>query len=163
MQHPQPTDAPRPAHATLAPSPTRSDFADLRQIDEAVDYAARVSKAAVSEFLASPARPDKSPSPAVIELAVEFFVPPGDADAFARELDRALTRRSPAYAAARRAGGVGPMRVTVIPPGAFHQWRSAWNVSPRAQHDHRWSADRQLLDGLLRQALVGWREPAPLA
>jgi hypothetical protein len=55
------------------------------------------------------------------------------------------------------------MRVTVIPPGAFHQWRSAWRVSPRVQRDHRWSTDRDLLDGLLRQALTGWREPAPLA
>ena len=53
--------------------------------------------------------------------------------------------------------------VTPIPAGAFHQWRSARNVAPRVQHAHRWSADRRLLDGLLRQALTGWREPATLA
>jgi hypothetical protein len=162
MPHPQPTDAPVPARPAAALPIHLGDLAELRQIDGAVDYAARACKAAVSEFLSSPARPADAPVPS-IELAVEFFVPPADITAFARELDRALTRRSPCYAGARRAGSVGPLRVTVIPSGAFHQWRSAWNVPPRVQHDHRWSADRELLDGLLRQALTGWREPAPLA
>lgn len=162
MPLPQPTDAPVPALPTAVPSIPLVDLAELRQIDEAVDYAARACKAAVSEFLASPARPGDAATPS-IELAVEFFVPPADIVVFARELDRALTRRSLCYAGARRGGDVGPMRVTVIPGGAFHQWRSAWDVSPRVQHDHRWSADRKLLDGLLRQALTGWREPAPLA
>jgi hypothetical protein len=162
MQYPQPTSPPVVAPPATVSSAPASDLAESRQIDEAIDYAARVCKATVSEFLASPAHPGETPAIS-IDLALEFFVPPIDDATFARELDRALIRRSMTYAAARRAGIVGPLRVTPIPAGAFHQWRSAWNVSPRVQHDHRWSADRQLLDGLLRQAMTGWREPAIVA
>lgn len=144
---------------------TRTDpgtLAELRQLDEAVDYAARVSRATVSEFLAAPSAA-ASATPPAIEVAVEFFVPPTSGDAFARELDRALTRRSLAYAAARRAGEIEAIRVRAIPAGTFHQWRSAWKVSSRAQHEHRWSADRGLLDGLLHQARTGWREAGSVA
>lgn len=146
-------------HVT-APIPVRA-MADVRQIDEAVDYAARVCKATASEFLAAPSVTTDPTAPS-IDLAVEFFVPPTCVNLFADELDRALARRSMPYAAARRAGDVVPLRVTVIPPGSFHQWRSAWKVLPRAQHDRRWSADRQMLDGLIRQARTGWRELAPI-
>jgi hypothetical protein len=131
-------------------------------LDEAVDYAARVSRATVSEFLAAPCAVSGT-MPVAIELAVEFFVPPTSDDAFVRELDRALTRRSLAYAAGRRAGDVQTIRVSVIPAGTFHQWRSAWKVSPRLQHDQRWSPDRRLLDGLLHQARTGWREVGTVA
>src|SRR5690349_17418838 len=129
MQLPQPTGAPVPAQPVAVSTISVSDLVDGRQIDDAIDYAARARKATVSEFLGAPARPGAVPTPA-IELAVEYFVPPTDDAAFARELDRALTRRSMAYAAARRSGSVGPLRVTPIPGGAFHQWRSAWDVSP---------------------------------
>jgi hypothetical protein len=137
-------------------------LAELRQVDEAVDYAARVSRATVSEFLAAPSAM-RGTMPPAIELAVEFFVPPTSEDEFARELDRALTRRSLAYAGARRAGGVEAIRVRVIPAGTFHQWRSAWKVSSRSQHERRWSSDRRLLDGLLHQARTGWREVGTVA
>jgi hypothetical protein len=162
MQIPQPTAAPAVVLPVAVPSIPLSDLADGRQIDDAIDYAARVCKATVSEFLAAPACPDAGPT-LRIEFAVEFFVPPADDAAFARELDRALIRRSMSYAGARRSGSVGPLLVTPVPSGAFHQWRFAWNVSSRVQRDHRWSADRGLLDGLLRQASIGWREPATIA
>jgi hypothetical protein len=131
---------------------------DSRQIDEAMDYAARVARAIVGEFVAAPAGPAGGPAAASIEVAVEFFVPPASPRQFADELDRALVRRSLAYAAARRSGAVAALTLTVLPPGAFHQWRSAWKVDPRTQHTRRWSDDRTLLDGVLHQARTGWRE-----
>jgi hypothetical protein len=132
-------------------------LADLRQMDEAVDYAARVAKATVGEFLAAPA-PRESGSLPSIDVAIEFFVPPAAPEKFALELDRALVRRSLEYSAARRTEQVAAMRVSVVPPGTFHQWRTAWRLSPRHPHNHRWTADRQDLDSILRQAQTGWRE-----
>lgn len=155
------TDIPSPDPRTAPPS--RPTVADVRQLDGAVDYAARVCAATVSEFLAAPTDCDALPlRPPGIEVAVEFFVPPGlGAVRFAGELDRELVRRSVEYAALRRAGHAPPLRVTVLPPGAFHQWRAAWNVDRAAQHARRWAGDRQLIDGVLRQASTGWREIFP--
>jgi hypothetical protein len=140
-----------------------ASLADRRQVDEAVDYAARVCRATVSEFLASPELAADAAHRPAVELALEFFVPPASHETFAREFDRAMARRSMDYAAARRAGLVAAARLTVIAAGTFHQWRSAWRVTPRRQHDGRWSADRRLLDGLLHQARTGWHEAPPLA
>jgi hypothetical protein len=162
VQNPLPIHAsviapPDSAHATPLES-----IAELRQVDEAVDYAARVTRGTVSEFLASPRPAHVDGTPAAVDLAVEFFVPPDSAEAFAAEFDRALTRRSLTYSAGRRSGQLAPARVTVIPGGTFHQWRSAWKVSACSQHEHRWSADRQMLEGLIRQAQTGWREMASI-
>jgi hypothetical protein len=162
---------------TVFPTAPLDALTDLRQIDEAVDYAARVCKATVGEFLAAPlahqagaerrelcdhsAAPDRPTyvaPPGQIELAVEFLVPPASAEQFADELDRALIRRSLGYFGARRSGLASAARVVALPPGAFHQWRSAWNVPPAAQHARRWSTDRRFLDGILIQAQIGWRE-----
>jgi hypothetical protein len=138
------------------PRPTERD---VRQLDAAIDYAARVCSATVSEFLAAPIQGD---APRGLEVAVEFFVPPGcPAERFASELDRALVRRSIEYAALRLAGDAPPLRVTALPPGAFHQWRAAWKVDRAAQHARRWADDRRLIDGILHQALTGWREIFP--
>jgi hypothetical protein len=162
LSTPLPTDAAAVVPVSFVTPKDPGTLAELRQLDEAVDYAARVSRATVSEFLAAPTAAPGTMPPA-IELAVEFFVPPTSAEVFARELDRALIRRSPAYAAARRAGEVEAIRVQVIPAGTFHQWRSAWKVSPRCQHEQRWSSDRRLLEGLLHQARTGWREVGTVA
>jgi hypothetical protein len=93
-----------------------------------------------------------------IELAVEFFVPPISTPEFAHELDRALMRRSMPYSAARRANAIDPIRLAVVPPGTFHQWRAGWRISLSFQQERRWSLDRSLIDTLLRQAETGWRE-----
>lgn len=159
MQNRLPTDGPIIAPPETKQATALETLAELRQIDDAVDYAARVTRGTVSEFLASP-RLGTEGAPAAIDLAVEFFVPPDAAGGFAVEFDRALARRSMVYATARRTGQVAPARITVIPAGTFHQWRSAWKVSSRWQHEHRWSADRQMLEGLVRQAETGWREVA---
>jgi hypothetical protein len=141
---------------------------DLRLLDDAVDYAARIAKATVGEFLAAPVdgdsdvRDNNDGTSHSLEIGVEFLVPPCSLDDFARELDRALIRRSPQYAAARRGGQAGAIRVIALPPSAFHQWRSAWRIDPSAQHARRWSDDRELLDGILRQASTGWREIFPV-
>jgi hypothetical protein len=135
-------------------------LADVRQLEEAADYAARSTKATVAEFVAAPALRESGSLPA-IDVLVEFFVPPVDAERFAVELDRALIRRSLEYSAARRTEQVASLRVTAIPGGTFHQWRKAWGVDSRAHHDNRWAAGRQTLEAVLRQAEVGWRELLP--
>ena len=135
---------------------------DVRRLDEAVDYAARVVRATVGEFVAAPARRQDGGLPA-IDIAVEFFVPPTVSERFVLELDRALTRRSPEYSAARRTEQVAPMRLTVLPPGSFHQWRTAFGIDTRHQHGRRWSMDRASLDGVVRQAQTGWREIPPIS
>lgn len=128
-------------------------LAETRQIDEAIDYAARQQRAIVSEFLAAPASDNSQ-----IDIAIEFFVPPACLDDFKRELDRALVRRTLGYATARRASQVLPLRVMVLPPGAFHQWRVAWNIAPSRHHERRWSPQRDLIEALLRQGETGFRE-----
>jgi hypothetical protein len=143
-------------------APSLCELIDLRQIDDAFDYAALVSRATVGEFLAAPA-PSPDAAPLAIQVAVEFFVPPASLDAFASELDRAMTRRSLGYAFARRTAQVSPARLVSIPPGTFHQWRSTFHVAPHRQHALRWSADRTLLDQVLAQARHGWREWAGTA
>jgi hypothetical protein len=153
----QPTDS---SFDARSPAPVWSTN-ELKQLDQAVDYAARVSHAAVGEFLAAPADITGPACPA-IEIAVEFFVPPTSAEQFADELERAMVRRSLHYSAARRSGLAGPLQLQVLPAGAFHQWRKAWTIDATAQHNRRWAADRQLLDGILRQARIGWREFYPV-
>jgi hypothetical protein len=139
--------------------PPLQNLVETRQIDEAFDYVARVTRSIVAEFFAAPAR-DGDDVPAGIEIAVEFFVPPAVADPFEHELDRALMRRAPGYLTARRAGLVGPLRVVMLPPGTFHQWRVAWKIERAQQHGERWSANRERLESLLRQAQEGLREMA---
>jgi hypothetical protein len=53
---------------------------------------------------------------------------------------------------------VGPVRIVMLPPGTFHQWRVAWKVGRMQQHDGRWSANRDMLESVLRQGLEGLRE-----
>jgi hypothetical protein len=148
---------PTPAAPQIPQAPLNLiDLAEVRQIDEAMDYAARVAKATVGEFVAAP-MPIGDAVPG-IEVAVEFLVPPVSGKQFADELDRALMRRSLAYSAARRNAALRPLTLTVLPPGAFHQWRQVWRLDPQAQQLRRWSSDRATLDAVLRQAEVGWRE-----
>jgi hypothetical protein len=135
-------------------------LADTRQIDEAVEYSARVAGAKVAEFLAAPARRENGSLP-WIELVVEFFVPPTVPQNFAIEMDRALIRRSLEYSAARRTEQVAPLRVAPLPPGTFHQWRNAWRIDAKRDKPPHWSADRTTLEAVLRQAQTGWRELLP--
>ncbi|HSI33388.1 MAG: GH3 auxin-responsive promoter family protein [Phycisphaerae bacterium] len=132
-------------------------LAEAKQIDEAIDYAARVHRATVGEFVAAPSPIGAAGLPWV-ELAIEFFVPPESVAALATDVDRALTRRSMEYAAARRSDQVGPVRVAVVPPATFHQWRVAWRIAPADTRAGRWSADRAVLESVLHQARTGWRE-----
>ena len=130
---------------------------ELRLLDEAIDYAARVCHGTVCEFLASPSRRELDGS-RFIEMAVEFFIPPSSLAQFADELDRAMMRRSLGYSSARRSGNAGPVRVVALSASIFHQWRMAWKIDPQQQRDRRWSQDRQMLDQVLLYANDGWRE-----
>ncbi len=93
-----------------------------------------------------------------IEAAVEFFVPPADIAQFAAALDAQLRKISASYAAGRESGQFAAAVVRPVPPGAFHQWRVAWRRDEEWLRGGRWSADRLLLDAILRQSEVGWRE-----
>jgi hypothetical protein len=137
------------------------ELAHAQQIDEAVDYTARVCKATVAEFLCAPGRAAEGALP-VIDIAVEFFVPPTSLEKFTSELDRALIRRSLEYSAARRSEQVGAMRVIALPPGAFHQWRVIWKLDAAGYAKQRWNADREMLESLIRQADQGFRELLPV-
>lgn len=152
------TRLPSPGASVPPPLPLNLvDLADVRQIDEAMDYAARIAKATVGEFVAAPLPVADAVSPGV-EVAIEFLVPPCLDKQFADELDRALMRRSPAYSIARRNAALRPLTVTVLPPGAFHQWRQVWRLDTQAQQMRRWSGERGTLEAIRRQAEVGWRE-----
>lgn len=143
---------------TLAPPPPLWTVGEQRQLDEAVDYAARVCRGPVSEFVAAPVPGEPA---AGIEVAVEFFVPPADVARFGEELDRAMVRRSLGYSAARRGGRARAVRVTVLPPSAFHQWRAASRIDARGTAGARrvrWSEDRRVIDEVLHQTRIGWRE-----
>jgi hypothetical protein len=132
-------------------------LAEIRLLDEALDYAARVSQGTVCEFLAAPGEP--APGEArFIQMAVEFFIPPVSLAQFTDELDRAMMRRNLAYSSVRRAGSASPVRVTALSPSVFHQWRMAWKVDPQAQRERRWSSDRRMLEQVLLYANSGWRE-----
>jgi len=132
-------------------------LAERAQVDEAIDYAARVLRATVGEFVAAPSVVG-APGLPCVDLAVEFFIPPASADAFADEVDRALIRRSPAYFAARRSDQIRPIRLTLLPPGSFHQWRMVWKKDPAIAQENRWSAHRRIFESVLHQASTGWRE-----
>ena len=132
-------------------------LAEPRQIDEAMDFAARMTRATVGEFVAAPGRGGPGELPG-IEAAVEFFVPPHSTQAFTLELDRALVRRSMQYNAARRGEQVGAIHLHVMPPGTFAQWRSTFNRCAGSTREARWGSSRELLDGILMQARIGWRE-----
>lgn len=126
---------------------------DARVLDDAMDYAARVSKATVGEFFAAIAPGDDA-----LQIAIEFLVPPVSQEQFTSELDRAMIRRSLVYFAARQRSQFDAVRLTILPPGTFHQWRITWNVEPLVQHGRRWSNDRELFHTILRQAQIGWSE-----
>ena len=130
---------------------------EIRLLDEAIDYAARICQGTVCEFLAGPLHCERDGS-RFIEMAIEFFVPPTSLIQFADELDRAMIRRSLGYSSARRSGSATPVRVTALPHSIFHQWRMAWKIDPQHQRNGRWSPDRQMLDQILLYANHAWRE-----
>jgi hypothetical protein len=130
---------------------------EMRLLDEAIDYAARICQGTVCEFLAGPSNRALDGS-CFIEMAIEFFIPPTSLIEFANELDRAMIRRSLAYSSARRSGNATPVRVTALSPSVFHQWRMAWKIDPKDQRKRRWSPDRQMLDQILLYANDAWRE-----
>jgi len=132
-------------------------LAERAQLDEAIDYAARVHRATVGEFVAAPSAVGAAGLPH-IALAIEFFVPPASADQFSDEVDRALVRRSLGYFSARRTEQVRPICLTLLPAGSFHQWRVVWKKDPAIAQENRWSPHRRIYESILHQAATGWNE-----
>jgi hypothetical protein len=149
----------KPALWSISAEQTLLTVVSVELLDRAVDAAARLSQATIAEYVAAPmaARRDDR---AAIEVAVECFVPPAEADELARRFEHALQQRSPAYAAGRMDGRFDPAIVHMLPAGVFHQWRHVWRLSEQAIREGRWTLDRGVLDGVLDQAARGWREVA---
>ncbi len=128
------------------------------QLDRAMDRAARASASTVALFIAAPLELSVTPKFTRIEFAIEFFVPPVSMIEMETELDRGLMYESPAYKTVRRGRQLLPPSIQVIPAGAFHQWRMAWNYEEPLPANERWSSHRQTMDSLLQQIRVGFRE-----
>jgi hypothetical protein len=126
-------------------------------LDAALAVAAPATRAVVGEYLAAPTGTG-APSTGAIELVIDFVVPPADPAAFAARVDAELCRRSADFATARKAGHLGPTVVRLVPPSCLHQWRHGWQLSESTQHAARFSARRDLIDAVLRQARFGFRE-----
>jgi len=135
-----------------------AELFEVEQLDVAMDRAARCAQATVAVFAAAPLDRSNETESAAIELAIEFFVPPASLELFNRELEAQLLRLNPKYVAGRNRGDFGPCVLRNIPFGAFHQHRVAWRFTADQQRQARWSKDRALLDEVLHQARVGWRD-----
>lgn len=123
-----------------------------REIDEAVEAAARGSGVTVTDYAAGPVPPCAGEPRAGHVYVVEFAggTPP-EPGWFARLLDRELARRNADYAAHRQDDfGMRPPELRIVPPGTFAAWMrrrgklGGQNKVPRVINDPR------LLDDLLR-------------
>jgi hypothetical protein len=130
------------------------------QLDMAMDIAARASEAVVSIFAAAPLDCWEKNESVAIEFAVEFMVPPSSLDLFHRGLEAQLHRISPRYLTGRYRGEISLSVLRCIPGGAFHQHRIICGSTADDQRDARWSPDRGLVDEIVHQAQIGWRDSA---
>lgn len=82
---------------------------------------------------------------------IEFDTPPADLNAFAAELDRALTRENSDYQA-KRSGDIflAPLTVTVASPGLFDRWLASTGKLGGQRKVPRLANDRRLIDAMLR-------------
>jgi hypothetical protein len=108
----------------------------------------------VAAYTAAPRFPGPAHRLGAYQVVVEFAHGPArGVEAFAREVDRVLGQRNPAYAE-RRQGDValGPVEVTALEPGAFQAWMRG-RVKLDAYHKVPVCAsDRRYVDDLLRAA-----------
>ena len=135
----------------------RSAFT-AEQLDVAIDRAARSARGTVALFAAAPLDCwDEREGQAAIELVVEFFVPPALGH-FHRELEAQLLAVSPSYVLGRHQGDFMACILHSIGAGTFHQHRIGEGISAEAQRAGRWSVDRGMVEEVLHQSRVGWRE-----
>jgi hypothetical protein len=135
-----------------------ASWLDANTLDLAIDLASRQSHAVTAAYAASPADHVGRFACIAVQVAAEFHVPPLALEQFRMELDRYLSGQCRQYAAARREGDLAAPLVWSVPAGTFHQWRLVWSHSLEAQQERRWSRDESLVEGILQQARVGWRE-----
>lgn len=82
---------------------------------------------------------------------IEFDTMPAEIDAFAAELDKALTRENSDYQA-KRAGDIflAPLTVTVASRGLFDRWLASTGKLGGQRKIPRLANDRRLIDAMLR-------------
>lgn len=153
------------SHPAKLHPPLREHLASLftsKDLDAAVDQAARFTQATVATFAAAPADTWNENCSAgewpAIEFVVEFFVPPPSLETFHRELEARLLRLSREYYASRAKGLFAPSVLRCVPAGSFHQYRVTLKRTDAGHAMDRWSASRSFVDGLLHQARIGWRD-----
>jgi len=123
-------------------------------VELAVADAARLTGASIGEFTAAPVFPEGG-RPAQMELVIEWAGPddPAARARFADEFDRGVQARSNDYAA-KRAGdlGMGPVRLTTVPMGVFHQWLASEGKLGGQHKCPRCAMDRRYADAVLAVA-----------
>lgn len=131
-----------------------ADLFCVRDLDAAMDRAARRSYAMVAEYLAAPLMAEGGQD----HPSLEFFVPAAITDSFAQYLEMHLRQICPRYAAWRDSGCFGPLSLHTVPSGTFHQWRMSWENLPALVPQKRWQDDRFLMESILWQVRMGWSD-----
>jgi len=109
---------------------------------------ARFSEVELIEFSVAPyVSQDKGQS--YHEWLVEFAKPPGNAEAFADELDTQLRRLNTYYDDLVRGNILQQLKLTALPPGTFRQYMKSQGKLGGQNKVPRLSNDRNLAEGLL--------------
>lgn len=141
------------------PLPTRSILSEILTADQlagAIALAAQSTNCVIGEHVAAPRWPIQPLHLESVEAAIDFLVPPLDLPQFAHALDHHLMGLCPAYATHRYGGSLQLPLIQSVPAGTVHQWRHIWKKSHRTSLG--WSCSRDILDGVLHQSQIGWRE-----
>lgn len=123
----------------------------VQQASEVLSEAATVMGIRISDFLVCPVAGTLEN----VQLAHEWILecePEPDAEQFAEELERRLSRRNPMYQQLREHDfSLGPPRLTFVPSGTFHRYllSELRFGQQKMLHMHN---DRQVADRVLRRA-----------
>ncbi|MGP1309858.1 MAG: GH3 family domain-containing protein [Phycisphaerales bacterium] len=126
----------------------------VEHIETAVSAAAKAVGARTGEFTAAPVYPDPSAGRrAGLELAIEWEPSDASVDAFAREFDAALKSQNVDYTTKRKDDlGMAPPTVTVLPPGAFHEWMARKGKLGGQHKCPRCANHREIIDAVREAA-----------
>jgi hypothetical protein len=95
----------------------------VEEVERALLGACRRTGSEVVEFTVAPRYPSPEEPRGGHEWLVEFRIPPREPEDFVRVIDETLTALNADYRTKRtKAVGLLPPEVTVLPPGAFHEW-----------------------------------------
>jgi len=114
----------------------------VEETEKAIIAASQLTGAEAKEFHAAPVFPKSTHELPYHEWLVEFITPPGNADAFIREIDRSLCEQNDDYAAHRKGdSSLALPRLTILREGSFYDFMKArgklggQNKVPRLKND----------------------------